>query len=42
MTGAGGYRAGTAVEAGTPAVDKLETSTVIEWSKPQSLPQNHS
>jgi len=43
MSVAGGYRRGTAVEAGTLAAGKLETSTVMEWSKPQSLrPHNRS
>lgn len=43
MSVAGGYKQGTAGEAGTPAADKLETSTVMEWSKPQSLqPHNRS
>lgn len=43
MSVAGGYREGTAVEAGTPAAGKLETSTVMEWSKPQNQRlRNHS
>lgn len=43
MSVARGYREGTAVEAGTPAAGKLETSTVMDWSKPQSQrPHNRS
>lgn len=43
MSAAGGYREDTAVEAGTSAAGKQETSTVMEWNKPQNQrPQNRS